>query len=84
VLIDLRHDLNVDDRRRPAMKPRPGRTPTPQSQFDKLPDLLSPVEASAYLRVSKGALYDRLREGRIEALRFGRLIRIPKSELLKK
>jgi len=64
------------------MKPRFRRTaPT---QFEKLPDLVTPEEAGAYLRLSKNAVYARLRDGSVDSIRFGRLIRIPKSELLKK
>jgi excisionase family DNA binding protein len=64
------------------MKPRPGRT-TPK-RFQDLPDMVTPGEARAYLRISKNAMYDRLKDRRVESVRFGRLIRIPREELLKK
>jgi excisionase family DNA binding protein len=52
-----------------------------QTSFDQLPDLLTPEEARQYLGVSRNTMYDLLRRNDIPHLRFGRLIRVPKSAL---
>jgi len=50
--------------------------------FDDLPDLLTPAEARAYLRLSRNGMYGLLRRNAIEHLRVGRRqIRIPKAVL---
>jgi excisionase family DNA binding protein len=49
--------------------------------YDQLPEYLTPEETRAYLRLSRGSIYELLRRNEIEHVRFGRLIRIPKTAL---
>jgi excisionase family DNA binding protein len=49
--------------------------------FNSLPDWLTPQDARQYLRLSKSALYDKIRSGAIKSRKFGRLYRIPKEAL---
>ena len=49
--------------------------------LDALPMLLRIEEAAAWADVSNGVLYDQIQRGAIKVARFGRLIRIPKSQL---
>lgn len=51
--------------------------------FDQLPEYLTPDEAREYLHVSRGTIYELLRRNELEHVRFGRLIRVPKSALRK-
>jgi len=62
------------------MKRKPGRTST--RRFQDLPDLVTPEEGRAYLRISRNAMYAWLKERRVASVRYGRLIRIPKTALL--
>jgi excisionase family DNA binding protein len=55
-------------------KPRPPR-------LDELPDLAAPDEAFAFLRVSKTTGYDLIRRGILPAVRFGRIVRVPRKAL---
>jgi excisionase family DNA binding protein len=48
---------------------------------DALPEFLTPEEFRAYVRIGRSAMYDLLRRGEIPHVKFGRLIRIPKSVL---
>ena len=50
-------------------------------RFEELPELLSPEEFSEAARVGRSVVYGMVRDGRLAARRFGRLIRIPRSEL---
>ena len=49
--------------------------------FEELPELLTPEEVREWLGVSRGMVYELLRRGEIAHVRFGRLIRVPKSSL---
>ena len=51
------------------------------TRYDDLPELLSPVEFAAAARVGRSVVYDMARSGRLASKKFGRLLRIPKSEL---
>ena len=53
-----------------------------RTRFEELPELLSPAEFSVAARVGRGVVYSMVREGRLATKRFGRLIRIPRTELL--
>jgi excisionase family DNA binding protein len=55
--------------------------PTPP-RYDDLPDLLTPDDARAFLQVSRNQIYHLLKTEAVPSLRFGKLIRIPKSALL--
>ena len=57
---------------RPATVPR----------FEDLPDLCTPAEARAFLRVSRNGIYSLIATKAIPSLKFGNLIRIPKVALL--
>jgi excisionase family DNA binding protein len=54
---------------------------TRTTTFDELPELLTPEELREYLGISRGTVYELLRRGEIEHVRFGRLIRVPKAAL---
>ena len=51
-------------------------------RYDDLPDLCTPEDARAFLQVGRNTIYDLLKSGSIPHLKFGRLIRIPKTSLL--
>jgi excisionase family DNA binding protein len=57
--------------------PRPSRGP----RYEDLPDLCTVEQARAYLQISRNASYDLISRGLIASVRFGKLIRIPKSTL---
>lgn len=50
--------------------------------FEELPDYLTPEELRLYLGIGRGTCYDLLRREEIPSIRFGRLIRVPKSALV--
>ena len=50
-------------------------------QFDSLPDWLTAREARQFIRLSKTALYHKLRSGAIPSRKFGRQYRIPEEAL---
>ena len=49
--------------------------------FDVLPEYLTPEEFRQYLGIARGTAYDLLRRGEVPSVKFGRLIRVPKSAL---
>lgn len=49
--------------------------------FDDLPALLTPEEFRAYAGLGRNTVYELLRRHEIPCVRFGRLIRIPKTAL---
>jgi excisionase family DNA binding protein len=51
-------------------------------RHDDLPDLVTPDEARAFLRVGRNAIYDLIKSGALPSVRFGKLIRVPKAALL--
>ncbi|MGE3510553.1 MAG: helix-turn-helix domain-containing protein [Vicinamibacterales bacterium] len=51
-------------------------------KYDELPELCTPIEAAAFLRVSRNGIYELIRTGAVPSLKFGRLIRVPKSVFL--
>ena len=48
---------------------------------EALPEFLSPEEFRAYVGIGRATCYELIRRGEVPCLRFGRLIRIPKSVL---
>jgi excisionase family DNA binding protein len=58
------------------------RTPTTVPRYDALPDLVTPEDAQKFLQVSRNTIYELLKSGAIHSIRFGKLIRIPKTALL--
>lgn len=57
---------------------------TRKTRYVDLPELITPEELSEYLHVSRNGAYELLRTAAIPSLRYGRLIRIPKTALLVK
>jgi excisionase family DNA binding protein len=51
-------------------------------RHDELPDLVTPDEARAFLRVGRNTVYDLIKSGALPSVRFGKLIRVPKAALL--
>jgi excisionase family DNA binding protein len=51
-------------------------------RYDDLPDLVTPEEARAFLRVGRNMMYDLIKSGALPSVRFGKLIRLPKAALL--
>lgn len=68
------HDVTHDEA--PSGPPITAATP-----FPLLPELLSPEECRAYLRLGRSTMYELLRRDEIPHVRFGRCIRIPKAAL---
>jgi excisionase family DNA binding protein len=58
------------------------RDPATPPRFDDLPDLVTPDDARAFLQIGRSAMYELLKSNAIESVRFGKLIRIPKKNLL--
>ena len=50
--------------------------------IDDLPELVTPDEARAVLRISRNCMYELIKGNKIAHIKFGRLIRIRKSALL--
>jgi excisionase family DNA binding protein len=50
-------------------------------QLSELPELVTPEEARAFLRVSRNVMYELIRSQRIASIRLGRSIRIPRTAL---
>jgi excisionase family DNA binding protein len=51
-------------------------------RYDDLPEMCTPEEVSAYLRIGRNSTYELLKSGAIPSIKYGRLIRIRKSALL--
>jgi excisionase family DNA binding protein len=75
---EARPPLAVEETGRIAGNPRPISRATP---FEELPEFLTPEECRLYLGIGRALVYDLLRRGEISSVRFGRLIRIPKTAL---
>jgi excisionase family DNA binding protein len=58
-------------------------TITRQTRFEELPDFLSVEETRTYLSLGRSTMYELLRRKDLCAVRFGRVIRIPKIALEK-
>jgi excisionase family DNA binding protein len=54
---------------------------TRHTPLDQLPELLDASEVSTWLGIGRGKTYDLIRRGELPAVRFGRLVRIPRSAL---
>ncbi len=55
---------------------------TRTTPVDALPELLTPEEFRRVAGLGRATTYDLIRRGQIPSVRFGRVIRIPKSALL--
>ena len=51
-------------------------------RYEDLPDLVTPEDARAFLQVGRNQIYELIKAGELRAIKFGRLIRIPKQALL--
>jgi excisionase family DNA binding protein len=60
-----------------------GITITRQTPFEALPEFLSVEEFRAYVGVGRSLAYELIRSGYLPAVRFGRLVRVPKAGLQK-
>jgi excisionase family DNA binding protein len=49
--------------------------------YDQLPDILTPREAQAFLRLGRNAIYAALQGGKIRSVRVGQKFLIPKAAL---
>ena len=47
--------------------------------FGELPELLTPEEFATYAAIGRTSVYELVRRGELEHMRFGRLVRIPKT-----
>ena len=61
--------------------PRKHQTPR-LPRYEDLPDLCTVKQAGAYLQTGRNTTYDLIARGVIPSVRFGKLIRVPKSSLL--
>jgi excisionase family DNA binding protein len=50
-------------------------------RYEELPDLCTVRQVGAYLQTSRNATYDLIQRGVIPSVRFGKLIRVPKTSL---
>jgi len=55
---------------------------TRRTSVADLPEYLRPDEVADFLGLGRSAIYELLRRGEIFSVRFGRLIRIPKSAIV--
>lgn len=53
------------------------------TQFNNLPDVLTPIEAANFLRLGRNSTYEALRMGVIPSIRIGRRLLVPKQGLLR-
>ena len=51
------------------------------TRYEDLPEFLTPEEARQFLGLGKTGIYEALKNGRLASVRFGRLIRVPRSAL---
>jgi excisionase family DNA binding protein len=56
---------------------------TRQTRFEDLPDFLSVEETRTYLGLGRSTMYELLRRKELIAVRFGRVLRIPRAALEK-
>jgi excisionase family DNA binding protein len=56
---------------------------TRDTKWEMLPDYLTPEEARAYLSLGRTTVYDLVRRGELAAVRFGKVLRIPREALKK-
>lgn len=50
-------------------------------RIDHLPDVLTPEQAAEYLQVSRETIYRYIHRGQLEAMKLGRVYRIPRGSL---
>lgn len=52
------------------------------SYFKNEPDVMTVMEAAKALRASKNSLYEMIKEGRLQVVKVGRCIKVPKASLV--
>ncbi len=72
-------DRDAADVRSPRQHPIVRKATT--VRYDQLPDVLTPKEAQAFLRLGRNAIYAALQDGRIRSVRLGQKFLIPKAAL---
>jgi excisionase family DNA binding protein len=72
-------DRDVADVRSPRQHPIFRKATT--ARYDELPDVLTPKEVQAFLRLGRNATYAALQDGRIRSARLGQKFLIPKAAL---
>jgi excisionase family DNA binding protein len=53
------------------------------TRLDDLPDLMRVEQAAAYLGISRGLVYELVKKGESQAVKYGRLVRIRRDGLRK-
>lgn len=83
VMHDLQQALPGLDRDADVRRPRQRTTNrrARSARFDQLPDVLTPKEVQAFLRLGRNATYAALQDGRIRSVRYGQKFLIPKAAL---
>ena len=66
----------------PRSHEKPRRKPRGPA-YEDLPDMCTAQQVGAFLQTSRNATYDLIARGLIKSVRYGRLIRVPKTSLLK-
>ena len=56
---------------------------TRHTRLDDLPEFLTPDEARIVLSLGRGTNYELLKNGSLDSIRFGRVIRIHKASIVK-
>ena len=54
---------------------------TRMTRFEDLPDFLSVAELCVYLQIGRSTAYEILRRKELSSVRFGRVVRIPRTSL---
>lgn len=62
-------------------RPHPITRKTRVVRYDDLPEVLTPKEAQAFLRLGRNAIYAALQDGQIRSVRVGQKFLIPKTAL---
>lgn len=54
----------------------------PGTRFAELPDVLTPQQVAAVLQISRKQVYTMCQRGELPAMKVGRLVRVPKAQLI--
>jgi excisionase family DNA binding protein len=72
---------NGTERRAELQPVRPKLTINRLTPVSELPSMLRVQEAAAWCDVSAGAIYSAIKDGTIKSVAFGRILRVPRTEL---
>lgn len=64
-----------------GIRPNPVVRKTRVTRYEDLPDVLTPKEVQAFLRLGRNAVYTALQDGRIRSVRHGQKFLVPKGAL---